>query len=57
MMFPKFSLLQDIQIGVIIGCGTNIGGICYVENIGSIWVHHVSGVQHDTIQYIWLWHR
>jgi hypothetical protein len=41
---------------VIIGHDTNKGGVHYVENVGSGQVHHVSDVQCDTIQDIWLWY-
>lgn len=57
LMYLCFCLLQDIQTQEIIGRGTKIRGLYYMDDVSPGRVHHVRGFANDKKNKIWLWHR
>ena len=55
LMFPVFCILQDILTKEIIGCGTERGGLYYVDEVAQKG-HAV--LTHETVtRQLWLWDR
>jgi len=55
LMFPTFCHLQDILTKEIIGCGTERGGLYYVDEVAH--KGHAMLVHGPVTRQLWLWHR
>jgi len=55
LMFPTFCLLQDILMKEIIGCGTERGGLYYVDEVAH--KGHAMLAHGTVTRQLWLWHR
>jgi len=54
-MFSTFCLLQDILTKEMIRCGTELGGLYYVDEVAH--KEHVMLAHKTVIRQLWLWHR
>ncbi|XP_071726865.1 uncharacterized protein [Rutidosis leptorrhynchoides] len=55
LMYPTFCILQDIRTGLLIGRGTEQGGLYYVDEVsqqGTVSLAHGTPTREA-----WLWHR
>ena len=58
LIYPNFCLLQDINIGEIIGRGTKREGLYYVDDVcTSLTMSSKGSISSNKKDQIWLWHR
>ena len=57
LIYPTFYLLQDIFNKEIIGRGTKMGGLYYLDDFSSGKANHMHHQVSSKERQIWLWHR